>query len=104
MNDDEIYLAEMFSQLRTWTRGSQRAVHKPLLILYAFGQLQLGREKLSYKDIDQPLRDLLKNFGPNSKSYRSEYPFWRLQNDGVWDLTNAEKVEARMSNTDAKKS
>jgi len=94
----------MFAKLRTWTRGSQRAVHKPLLILYAFGQLQLGREKLPYKDIDQPFKKLLKNFGPNSKSYHSEYPFWRLQNDGIWELTNAEKVEARKSNTDAKKS
>lgn len=38
------------------------------------------------------------------KSYHPEYPFWRLQNDGVWELYGAEGVSARQSNSDAKKS
>ena len=32
------------------------------------------------------------------------YPFWRLQNDDLWELTNAEGLTTRRGNTDAKKS
>jgi putative restriction endonuclease len=42
-------------------------------------------------------------FGPRRQSYHPEYPFWRLQNDDLWELTNAEELETRRGNTDAKK-
>ena len=29
---------------------------------------------------------------PTRKSYHPEYPFWRLQNDGIWELKDAENV------------
>ena len=27
-------------------------------------------------------------FGPSRKSYHPEYPFWRLQNDGIWEVAS----------------
>ena len=47
---------------------------------------------------------LLIEFGPSRKSYHPEYPFWRLQNDGISELENAENAQPRASNTDAKRS
>lgn len=43
-------------------------------------------------------------FGPPRQSYHPEYPFWRLQNDGLWELTHTANLELRRGGTDAKKS
>ncbi len=96
---------KLFENLTVWKRGGQRAPHKPLLALYALGRCQRGEGRLvPYSDVDRDLRKLLREFGPQRKSYHPEYPFWRLQNDCVWALENAEKVRARKSSTDAPKS
>ena len=98
-----------FSAVNVWKRQEERAVHKPLLILLAI-LLAIGKclndnqRQIPFIDLDAPLVDMLKDFGPPRKSFHSEYPFWRLQNDGIWELENAENCEARKSNTDAKKS
>ena len=89
---NESLILGKFENLRVWANGDQRAVHKPLLILYALAQLQAGHAELLYETVDEPLKELLKNFGPNSKAYHTQYPFWRLQSDGIWELTNEDKV------------
>lgn len=98
-------IEDCFSGITVWKRGGQRAPHKPLLVLYAIGRLLRGEGRfVSYFDVDRDLKRLLVEFGPNRKSWHPEYPFWRLRNDGLWELRNAEKVEIRKSSTDAKKS
>jgi putative restriction endonuclease len=98
-------ILESFRRLNLWQRGSERAPHKPLLVLLALGELMRGGPRLlSYRTIDPKLRHLLSEFGPPRKSYHSEYPFWRLQNDGIWEIEDAERFAVRDSNTDAKKS
>lgn len=52
-----------------------------------------------FKDIEEPFTVLLKEYGPNRQSYHPEYPFWFLQNDGIWQLENTEKCEVRVGNT-----
>ncbi|MCU0712568.1 MAG: HNH endonuclease [Pirellula sp.] len=94
-----------FRNLKVWQRGDERAPHKPLLLLLALGRYAAGSNRLiKYSEIDKPLKELLELFGPPRKSFHSEYPFWRLQNDGIWELENAEGLEARVGQTDAKKS
>lgn len=102
MSDDVL---AQFRSLRVWQRGDERAPHKPLLLLLALGRYANGGERqISYADVDKPLKELLELFGPPRKSFHSEYPFWRLQNDGIWELENADEVEHRHGQTDAKKS
>jgi len=36
--------------------------------------------------LEPDLERLLFEFGPPRKAYHPEYPFWRLQNDGVWEV------------------
>ena len=80
-------IKSLFENLTVWKKDDQRAPHKPLLALYTLGRLRRGGERLiSYADVDRELRKLLKEFGPPRKSYHPEYPFWRLQNDGVWEV------------------
>ena len=98
-------IEQKFTHFVVWRRKGERAVHKPLLILYALAKLQQGAPRMiPYKELDKPLKQLLIDFGPSRKHYHTEYPFWRLQNDGVWELSETAKLEKRQSNTDAKKS
>jgi putative restriction endonuclease len=77
---------QRFANLNVWKRGSERAPHKPLLVLYALGRWQNGETQIAFRDANPDLAELLRDFGPNRKSYHPEFPFWHLQNDGVWTL------------------
>jgi putative restriction endonuclease len=59
---------------------------------------------VEYTRVDRDLGKLLIEFGPRRQSVHPEYPFWRLQNDGLWQLSRTEGLTARRGNTDAKKS
>src|SRR5690242_7844940 len=98
-------IQKLFSQINVWKRGTERAPHKPLLLLYALAKCSRGESReIPYREIDPELRKLLVEFGPTRQSYHTEYPFWRLQNDGLWELHGAKNLESRQSNPDAKKS
>ena len=43
--------------------------------------------EIPFAEVSRDLTELLKEFGPSRKSHHPEYPFWRLQNDGVWVVT-----------------
>jgi putative restriction endonuclease len=95
----------LFDKLNVWSRGDQRAPHKPLLVLYALGRWGRGEAgDIPFKQVDPDLTGLLKEFGPPRQSYHPEYPIWRLQNDGVWVVHATGPLTPRQGNTDAKKS
>ena len=74
--------------LSIWKKNGQRAPHKPLLILYALGQIQVDNNRfLSYEQVKEDLKNLLIEFGPPRKSYHPEEPFVRLINDHIWTLS-----------------
>ncbi len=101
MNPEEI--KRKFRELTVWKRGGQRAPHKPLLVLYAISRLLRNEPRMvEYETVDKDLKLLLREFGPRRKLYHPEYPFWRLQNDGIWELENAERVKIRKSSTDVR--
>jgi len=82
--------------LNVWTRGSVRAPHKPLLLLLALGRLSQGQESLAFEECEQPLEELLREFGPSGRGRpHPEYPFWHLQSDGLWTVEAKEGVSAR---------
>lgn len=82
-----IELKNKISKLSVWKKGDTRAPHKPLLILYALGRLQdHSSNLLSYQEVRDKLKNLLKAFGPIRKSYHPEEPFVRLTKDGIWSL------------------
>ncbi|WP_438824737.1 phosphorothioated DNA-binding restriction endonuclease, partial [Bacillus sp. JJ1474] len=86
MNRNE--LINRLNQLSIWKKGDQRAPHKPLLILYAIGDMQKESHRLiPYNKAREKLKELLVEFGPLRSSYHPEQPFVRLVNDGIWDLS-----------------
>ena len=97
MNREQIL--QRFETLRQWGSGGERAPHKPLLVLYAIGKLLRGEDRLiSYPDdIEENLRNLLREFGPRRDQYNPHFPFWRLQNDGIWEVSNANQIRQTTS-------
>jgi putative restriction endonuclease len=80
-------LKDRVNNLSIWKKGDQRAPHKPLLILFALGQLQADKPRfISYEVTREKLTELLREFGPLRKSYHPEEPFVRLRRDGIWLL------------------
>lgn len=98
-------ILKQFDELTVWRSGDQRAPHKPLLVLCALGRFTRGEPTdIPFTEVNTDLTALLTEFGPSRKSYHPEYPFWRLQNDGVWTVQADGTLTAREGNNDPKKS
>jgi len=67
MNKSEI--RKRIQNLNVWKQGSQRAPHKPLLLLYAMGRGLRNKERMiPYAEIDKDLKKLLIEFGLPGKA------------------------------------
>lgn len=85
MNQSELW--RRFQVLRVWASGAQRAPHKPLLILWAIGRCLSGKDRMApFALVDVELARLLRRFGPHRQVVHAEFPFWRMQNDGIWEI------------------
>ncbi len=86
-------LLQHFNKLTVWQRREERAPHKPLLALWAIGQCLQGRSRLiEYDAIHKALLVLLRTFGPPRKSNKPQEPFWRMQRNHIWEVTQADRV------------
>lgn len=93
-------LRDRVADLTVWKQGAKRAPHKPLLLLYALARFASGEERVPFTSVEAPLRNLLRDFGPTRANHHPEYPFWRLQNDGIWTLDGTDGLVRRASNSD----
>ncbi len=87
--------SERIQALGTWSRGDQRAPHKPLLVLYALARIQQGKARLvSFAEIESDLAPILRWALP-SRTSQVSYPFWNLRNDGIWDVHGTDGLARR---------
>jgi putative restriction endonuclease len=94
MDPDE--LRARIGDLSVWSRPGERAPHKPLLLLWALGRCAAGQERMvGYAEVDDGVKPLLQEFGPPRKSYHTEYPFWYLRNDGLWEVAGVAEATIR---------
>ncbi len=85
-----------FDRMRVWQRGDRRAVHKPLLVLYALARIINGDATMvDWNDAEPHLKDLLEEFGPDGSSQTRHNPFWHLKTDGLWQLEGPADLLAR---------
>ena len=95
---DRVSIVRNLENLNIWRSDGARAPHKPLLILYAIGELLRGTSRLlPYSEIDDNLGSLLSEFGPRRSRQGTQYPFWRLQSDGIWEVSDADKIRLTAS-------
>ena len=91
-------LLSRFRKLNVWSAHGKRAPNKPLLVLWAIGRCIRGEPRMtSYREVDEHLDKLLREFGPYRKVVHTDFPFWRLRGDGVWTLEGAEQVRVTTS-------
>ena len=91
-------LYERFLALQPWTSNGKRAPHKPLLALWAIGRALRGESRMMrYSLVDRNLAPLLDRFGPPRKSTHTEYPFWRMRKDEIWEIDRPEQVTTTRS-------
>lgn len=88
-------LLSRFERISVFSRGETRAVHKPLLLLVALAQARTGTGRwLRFNTTRTQLDGLIERFGGKAKSTRADAPYWRLVNDGVWELPEAAALDA----------
>lgn len=93
-----------FDNLSIWRRGDQRAPHKPLLLLIALSrQIRGDSLPVSFSEVEPLLRKLLIEFGPTRKNYHPEYPFWHLQQDGLWIVKSKQPISLRKGSSNPSK-
>ena len=93
MSIDRETIIDLFNKIRPQTSGNRRAPHKPLLILYAIGKLRRdGTRMHPYAEIKEALGRLLQEYGPSQTKSGTQDPFWRLQKNGVWHVTNTDNI------------
>lgn len=94
MTRDEILQA--FDRMRVWQQGDRRAVHKPLLVLFALAKVGAGdTATMDWNEVEPHLKRLLEEFGPDGSVGSRHYPFWHLQTDGLWQLEAPATILAR---------
>ena len=87
-------IIQKFEQFKVWKNAGERAPHKPLLVLYAIGELlREGNCLIPYSEVDENLGKLLREFGPRRQRDKPQEPFWKLQKDRVGEVTDACKVD-----------
>ena len=65
-NKQANFWRQALSNLNTWKRGDQRAVHKPLLTLMLIARADAdGDRHIHFAAISEELTRLLKEFGPH---------------------------------------
>jgi len=91
---------DTFDAIKCWKRGDQRAPHKPLLLLMALAQLQRNEARwLKFNEIEKKLSLLLVQFGTKRGNLNPHYPFWRLREDRIWEVSNTQKINQNLTSS-----
>ena len=97
-------LDERIANILTWKKGAKRAPHKPLLLLLAIGNIQRGGRRLQFfQEVEPKLTRALELFGPAGRVATPQYPFWRLQHDGLWEMEYDGEITLRKGSADPTK-
>ena len=88
-------LIDRVGNLAPARRGPGRALHRPLLLLWAIGQAVQGNaRKHRWSAIRDALGPLLSAFaGAPEGAQQVVYPFWALRGSGLWEVSGAEDLE-----------
>lgn len=77
--------------IRRFARNGFVAPNKPLTLLWALGRVEQGEPRLTpYATAERELQPLLDVYGTPGTS--PVHAFWRLQNDGVWEVVASEEL------------
>ena len=82
----------LVNDITIWKKGSQRAPHKPLLLLLMLGRSFHGEPRLiPFTEAETRFGELWRRFGPPTRGL-VQYPFQYLVNDGIWEMPRASEL------------
>jgi putative restriction endonuclease len=80
-------IIDIFRGIKCAPLGNGFAPHKPILILLILNRVASFHEnKFTFEELEPELKKLLEKYGTSNSSNTRNEPFWRLKNDGIWDL------------------
>ena len=94
MQNDPVIL-KAFADVRSFSYGDRPAPHKPLMLLLALCALQRNVRWLHFVPVEEAFGQLFRTFGPYRRQPRPQFPFWRLQQDGIWVLPEASRFQVQ---------
>lgn len=94
---DEREFLQRIGAIRFARPDGMRAPHKPLLLLLALARVQQGLSRLGQyeREVRDRLSRLLRDFGPARAKVNPQFPFWHLQNDGLWEIPDEDLAQIR---------
>lgn len=91
--DSREFLARVNS-IRPWIKGTQRAPHKMLMLLLMLGQLKQGNPGgMPYREVSPLFDELLRKFSNKYKKDGAQYPFFALQRESIWKLSETIPIQ-----------
>jgi putative restriction endonuclease len=63
-----------------------------LVALLLARYIKSGQTKVTFREVEAELTELIGQFSPSASRPRAIYPFWRLQTDGFWCIEGADQV------------
>jgi putative restriction endonuclease len=106
MNSETNFL-QRISDIRVYKKNRERAPSKPLFLLLLISDLQKDLSRLRpFPEVEGRLTEALRIFGLATKSgsVAPQYPFWRLQNDGLAEFHSDIPNQIRQGSSDPTKS
>ena len=84
--NDELLSALAQLKVGNWPNGGPTP-HKPVTLLAYLHRLELGGERLvTYRDLEPLTEQGITACAPEGTKIDARQPFWRLQNDGLWEV------------------
>ncbi|MCF7988202.1 MAG: hypothetical protein K9L60_11600 [Methylovulum sp.] len=83
-------ILKKFQDVRVFSENNKPSLHKPVLLLFALSQCYHNEKRLiSFAVIDQFFTLIFQKLSLSGKSSNSHYPFGKLENDGIWEVTES---------------
>jgi len=100
-SDSGDLIFDRFAAVRRHVRHGVVAPNKPLTLLWALDRIERGEPRLTpFATAEPELRWLLDSYGTPGTA--ASYAFWRLRNDGLWEVVTPAKLPARSGDKEPK--
>jgi len=92
MNNQDVI--EKFESIRVYQEQGKSSLHKPILLIYALAQCFHKRERLiKFSEIDREFKNIFLKLNLDGIYENSYYPFGKLENDGIWEVTDSKNLK-----------
>jgi len=79
-----------FKNIRVYQENGNPSLHKPVLLLIALNQCDKGENRLcQFSELDELFNEIFAKFSLDGKAVNSHYPFGKLENDGIWEVSGS---------------